>query len=301
MSGDTTTLPLSLLQRALKSFKLVAGEQCKNINHINVFRLFTATLNGALDNNEPVFQPIVNENGDIIANESLSRLVDKDGKSHKIQDMANAAYEAGRHAEFDRITCITGLEKALEQDCFPVTLNASPTALLEDGFIEEIFIHATVLGIAPKDFIFEILEHDVNPKANIEHLLKLKEQEGIRFWLDDFGKGQKHQNVLDAFAELVEGIKVDGKYVCGYLKQEGFKMSEDESCMDGLPEILGDIYNHYGHSDKMPLLIAECVHTPEEMTALKELGFGGFQGQELSDELALFATQRATCQVPPHM
>ena len=298
MGGENTLSLAASFQGALDSLKGAAAIQCQKIIPTGTFSRFVALLNGALDNNNnhPVFEPILKKNGTVLAYESLSRPKDNDGVCHGIQDLAITSYQLGKHLELDTLTCISGMENAFNQKRLPVSLNISVASALRPDFFEEIDRHVRTLGLKPDDIIFEILEHDVDPETDIDHLWEIKDMD-YRFALDDFGIGKEHVNRLRVFGELVDFIKIDGPYICGYLKQNGFNITNDEKCKDGIFDCLAVLNKHYGSYDTMPFLIAERAHTFEEIIALSDLGFSGFQGQELKNVLAI----RGSCQPFPHM
>lgn len=216
-----------------------------------------------------------------IAEESL--LEKKDGVSN--QDIANYHYSTGQHLTFDLSTAKAGIIKAAnrEDKTVPVTLNVSVKSAQNSEFFEEIDKLVQEYSLKPQDIIFEILEHDVDPDADVSHLQTLKDQ-GYRFALDDLDVGLSHYDRLNVFGEYIDFIKFDGSCIRGFLNEIGVVNTEEpnthydyeEGDLELLLEAIDTYYNSRYHLP-VPALIAEHVHEKKEVEFLRELGFCGFQ------------------------
>jgi len=253
------------------------------------FERFLPAFYGAFDNNAPILEPIVKADGSVFAYESLSCLVDYYGNRHRTLGLANTFYDAGIHDYFDLCTDIPGLKIAKELNCLPITINVSVAALLNPDFCKELDQQIHVLGLEPTDVIIEVLEHDIDPNADITHLDNFE----YDIALDDFGLGQDHFNRLHVFGDKVKFIKIDGPYILGYLEEElGFKLDDKGSRKSGLKDVLESINAHYKNQGKeTPPLLAERVHDFDEIRELEKLGFTLFQGRELANLIPVNAPQ----------
>lgn len=258
-------------QRGIKSF-----EQTQD----DLFSLFVldAFKNGS------ILEPIYGQN-QIIGYESLCRPDYKEGKEISMDKVATGFYERGAAIEFDILTCEIGLEttqyklkKTFEaygldyaakkiphqkHKKLPVTLNISVESALSPTFWKK--LEPYLENFNAQDVIFEILEHDVDPTADISHLNTLKRR-GYRFALDDFAAGPEHQNRLKIFADIIDFIKIDGPLIRNAIEEQ------DRS----LNDITKSLKDHK--------LVAERVHSKTEANQLFDMGFYGVQGRELKHE-----------------
>jgi len=228
-----------------------------------------AYKNGAIQ--EPIYG--VNE---IIASESLARPKDKINGSYSIGLLSEEFYKRGLAEKFDALTCSVGIDHARH---FPATLNIAVESVLSVSFWEKIDDH--VKGVDPKNFIFEILEHDVDPNADISHLHELKDM-GYRFALDDYYGNKIDSRRLAVFGELVDYIKIDGPLVRAGLGDEvkGHSAEKFREVFDDIKARFPDV-----------MLIAERVRSAEEAQKLFDMGFDGVQGRDLKPEFFHYTTE----------
>ncbi|MCK5384465.1 MAG: EAL domain-containing protein [Alphaproteobacteria bacterium] len=273
MSGDERTPPNYL--NTLKTFAISQFTSTPPMSGAK--KLWETVVNGAFDNNKPDFEPVLDRNGKAIFYESLSRPMDDEGIHQKIFPLVNAFYRSGAHNDLDLCTCTTALMNAVQQNKKPISLNISVVSALNPDFFDTMESHIESHNLKPEDVVFEILEHGVNPKADINHLRALKDK-GYRFALDDFGVGQDHKNRLHAFGDIIDYIKIDGPYIRDYLEQEACGIAYPNTDKNQLFDILVTIDKHFGNTKSISL-IAEHVHTDQEIPILDELGFIGYQGE----------------------
>ena len=228
-----------------------------------------AYKNGAVQ--EPIYG--VNE---IIASESLARPKDKINGSYSIGVLSEEFYKRGLAEKFDALTCSVGIDHARH---FPATLNIAVESALSVSFWEKIDDH--VKGVDPKNFIFEILEHDVDIKADISYLHELKDM-GYRFALDDYCGNKIDSRRLAVFGELVDYIKIDGPLVRAGLGDEvkGHSAEKFKEVFDDIKARFPDV-----------MLIAERVRSAEEAQKLFYMGFDGVQGRDLKPEFFHYTTK----------
>ncbi len=218
--------------------------------------------------NGAVQEPIYGVNG-IIASESLVRPKDSINGRYSTGALSEEFYRRGLSEEFDVLTCSIGIDHA---NHFPTTLNISVESALSVSFWEKIAVQ--VKDIDPKKFIFEILEHDVDPNADISHLHELKDK-GYRFALDDYCGNKIDARRLAVFGELIDYIKIDGPLVRAGLgdKVEGHSAEKFREVIDYLKAQFPNV-----------MLIAERVRSADEAQKLFDMGFDGVQGRDLKPE-----------------
>ncbi len=214
----------------------------------------------AFEHGGTVQEPIFGRNGIPIAHESLAR-PRRDQNAYPIYPISLHFYEHGAAIEFDLMTSALGLRRAHE---LPVTLNISVASSLSPIFWDE--MNKRLIGHDPTQIIFEILEHDVAPDADISRLISMKEQ-GYRFALDDFDTGELHDRRLKVFGEISDLIKIDGSVI---------RRGLDEKCQS-----LGTLVDGLRNTNPNAALIAEFVQTGDEAQALFAMGFAGVQGRDL--------------------
>lgn len=243
---------------------------------------FQATLKNALKNGSEL-EPIYGVNH-FLAHEALLRPEDKDGKKYSIARISQLFYDEGLAIEFDTVSSSLGLKAAKNK---PVTLNVSVDTVLTPSFFDAIQTRMQRLGLNPQDVIFEILEHDVNPDANIKHLERLQYQ-GFRFALDDFllSKNDKtiskeSRNRIAAFGEIASYVKIDGPLVRAYFEQqfttENRYGKEKTYSEEDFEDTLHYIQDQLPHTE----VIAERVYNINEANILFTMGISGVQGWDL--------------------
>lgn len=207
----------------------------------------------------------------IIASESLARPKDSLGRQYSIGLLSEQFYKQGHAVNFDILTTSNALKQA---QTFPVSINISVTSALSPHFWKETKKRMEREEIAPNDIVFEILEHDVDPAADISILEDLKEND-FRFALDDFIGNEFDEHRLAAFANLVEFIKIEGKVIRGGLGDKD---------MEYTPEDLERAITMIEYNAPDAKLIAERVRSFEEAQTLFDRGFVGVQGRQLNAE-----------------
>lgn len=211
---------------------------------------------------EAIFEPIFGREH-IIAHEALAR-PQGNGQDFPIQTLANQMYDLGFSSQLDTLTALNALRHA---KLFPVTLNISVESALCEKFWD--ILIPQIARHSPKDIIFEILEHDVDTKADTM-IIEAVRAAGYRFALDDFSIGAIHNRRLQIFGNIVDFIKIDG----GYLQ----KLYVHE------PENLKALIKYLKMTYPKVSLIAEHVKHFDQAAILFALGFVGVQGRNLREE-----------------
>ncbi len=244
-----------------------------------------AALKDAFKNGS-IQEPVYGQNN-FIAHESLLRPKDKDGKEYSIGKISTLFYEEGLSVEFDVLACSLGMKASKNR---PITLNISVQSALTPEFFDEIKKRMDQHKLKNKDIIFEILEHDVDPNADISHLKTLK-GERFHFALDDFSIAEKDKTVskenanrIAALGEIVDFVKIDGPIIRAFFEKEykgknrhGKPKSYSKTDFHNTLQIIHETMPH-------TKIIAERVYNKTEADQLFNMGIEGVQGWDLKDE-----------------
>ncbi|AEA34268.1 diguanylate cyclase/phosphodiesterase with PAS/PAC sensor(s) [Hippea maritima DSM 10411] len=149
----------------------------------------------------------------------------------------------------------------------PLSVNLSPTSLMDDDFIDKLISMAGKLS----QFInIEITERLFLDKLNkAKSLLKKLRAKGFRIYIDDFGTGYSSLSYLSSLP--IDCIKIDISFVK--------KILEDEKTKAIVKTII------YLAKQLNLFTIAEGIETEKHLTALKEMGCQIAQGFLLSKPL----------------
>lgn len=240
-----------------------------------------------------VSQPIVNMvNGAIFGHEALVR-GPKDSLYHSPDALLRIAKSENSLVEFEIACVVRALEYWSEKgNGERIFINVSASALTHSYRGESINAIATSIdyfGIAPKNIVFEITEH--------EHILDVPDfisiastihSAGIRFALDDFGDGRSS---LRMWAELAPDIVKIDKYFTKNIANNAAKVKTIRALMQ--------MAENFDCS-----LVAEGIETEQNLHVLRDMGIhlgqGYFLGMPQADPLqevakdtqALFSARR---------
>jgi EAL domain-containing protein (putative c-di-GMP-specific phosphodiesterase class I)/PleD family two-component response regulator len=168
----------------------------------------------------PYFQPIVSNITKQIARYECLMRANDDGKIITPIRFLDAVRKAG---------LMSNLSKIMINKCFSFfaytdiefSINLTYEDLLDEKFIDFIFIKQQQYGIKSSNVIFEILEDiiiDTSCKTPIKNLKKLKEH-GFLLALDDFGADRSNFNRFASIVDL-DYIKIDGSFIKDISKNE---------------------------------------------------------------------------------
>ena len=236
-------------------------------------------------------QPVFGKH-DILYYELLCRPIAKDGKKYSIGDLSVTAHKLGIGKEFDLVLVSNGLKRyGAETNIRPIAQNVSPETVLSPILGGEILPRMKdrmVNGVAGNS-ILEITEQHVMPEADINSLRHIRDDEGIRFAIDDMTLLERDINRLKVFKPLLLSddpedrgkVKIDGPLVraffdgeCKGKDENGNKIVHQHWELERLLDILSD-YPNIG-------VVAERVRTPHEVKTLFDMGIEGVQGRDLN-------------------
>jgi diguanylate cyclase (GGDEF)-like protein/PAS domain S-box-containing protein len=230
-------------------------------------------LRTAIDNREfeMVYQPIVNlGSGQVRAMEALIRWNHPRGldigpdEFIPIAEESNLMPKLGRwilneacsqaaswHTEFEPVKPVD------------ITVNISSRQFLDDSLVDAVRSALGTSGLNPRNLILEITEGTMlrNTEATINKLKELRSL-GVRLAIDDFGTGYSSLSYLHKFP--IDVLKIDRSFIEKI--NEGHEGAAMARAIISMSETL--------HLDT----IAEGIETPDQITALKDLGCEMGQG-----------------------
>lgn len=228
-------------------------------------------LHEALDRKElrVAYQPICRTvDKRIVAAEALLRWPQPDGNYISPTEFAPVAEDSGLMIQIGRMVLNQACSKlsewnASEQRLKQMCINVSKVQLLSPDFVDDVAAAIEKHSIDPACLELELNERGVLSGMSdvASHLQSLRDL-GVRLSVDDFGTGD---SAISYLKELpVDVLKIDRSYVEGMLADE-----KDEAIVSALVEL----------GQRMRLdVIAEGVETEAQLSKLRELGCGLFQG-----------------------
>jgi EAL domain-containing protein (putative c-di-GMP-specific phosphodiesterase class I) len=215
------------------------------------------------------FEPIYGKTG-VLFVEALAR-PHSEGRSYPIQEFANQIYALEHHKDFDLFTLSNVLKHG--KDYPAISVNIAPESLLDPLFCEAAIAIMDRYKRHPSGLVFEILEHDVDPARNTDHLRALRDS-GLQFALDDFGARHEqdielrsHFRRLQLFRPYVTNVKLDGGFIGGNSDSD-----------------LKDLIIVLKQAGPGTAIIAEHVSDFNHAQKLFDLGFDAVQGQRLKEQ-----------------
>jgi diguanylate cyclase (GGDEF)-like protein/PAS domain S-box-containing protein len=232
-------------------------------------RRWTERIRSALHDRRIVvhFQPIVRLDSNRVEYlEALPRI--REGRRMVLPAaFIPEAERAGLIERIDRWVVMRAVEVLAEDPGVPIFVNVS-SASVEDGTI--IDLAADVLarhGVAPDRLGFEMTERDVNADIErggdfVDRLALL----GCRLAIDDFGAGFASFSYLRPLH--AEYVKIDGSFV---------RAVRSDPQSRAIVEAIAAVAHALGKK-----VVAECVETPEIVSAISDLGVECGQGHRFA-------------------
>lgn len=229
-------------------------------------------LHLALENEEfeLYYQPQVDDTSDIIGAEALLRWNHPDKGMLAPGEFIAIAEESGQIVEISDWVLSAALHQLAQwkETGLPATfrrlaINISPTQFMQVDFVERFFALMEKVQLPGEMIELEITENMLlNNFAVASNKMKLLKQRGISFAIDDFGTGYSSLKYLRYLP--LDILKIDRSFVTN------LRASSEEAA---IVEVI------IATADRLDLqVIAEGVEKAEELSALKTLGCGCFQG-----------------------
>ena len=246
---------------------IMIGKEAANLeeykNHLKWFK----KLKTALENDKivPFFQPIVDQNQNIIKYEALVRLIDEDGKVVSPFFFLDIAKKSRYYLEITKRMINKSIDKVLQNN-ISISVNLTLEDM-EDIEIKEFILQKLSTVPDVSKITFEIVEsEDVKDNKTVMEFLKQLKQKGALIYIDDFGSGYSN---FDYILKLhPDGVKIDGSLIKNILKDKNSQI------------IVKTIISF---AKEMNIkTIAEFVENEEIFNKLKEMGVDYFQGYYFS-------------------
>jgi EAL domain-containing protein (putative c-di-GMP-specific phosphodiesterase class I) len=222
------------------------------------------------------FQPIHSSNGDLIAFEALCRWTDDDLGVIAPDQFIPLAEKLGLMESLGAWVlteaCRQGAWLQSETQEIPISVNVSPSQLLQADFVELVHRALTAAGLSASTLRLEISEHTlIDMETCLAHLYDLRAL-GVQIAMDDFGQGDSNFGKMVALPLHV--LKLDRSFV---------KDINQEPRTQALLEGIVQLSHRLGYQ-----VIAKGVETLAERRTLEALGCDALQGFLLSKAVPIF-------------
>ena len=214
----------------------------------------------------PFYQPIVNQNQEIIKYEALMRIRQQDGHRTNYISPIYFLDTAIKTKQYEALSTemLRQVFESLAQHDKTISINVSYYDIKEIGLLNIIqnLIDTNNTDICSR-LIIEILEtSNISDCEYCEDFIKTAKEAGIRIAIDDFGTGYSN------FTHILD-VKPD------YLKIDGSLIKDIHTNKNSLALVIAIVE----FSKKLNIkLIAEFVHNKEVFDVVKNLGIDEFQG-----------------------
>jgi EAL domain-containing protein (putative c-di-GMP-specific phosphodiesterase class I) len=181
--------------------------------------LFTACLNGEL---QVYYQPKVSlVDKEVTGMEALARWTHPSvgyippNEFVEIAEKSGHILALGEYVLESAFYHIKQVHKICNNDSINISINISPTQLLESNFKEKILNRAKNFGVDPSVVYLEITEGTML-KSGAQAILQGLKNEGFNLSLDDFGTGYSSLNYLHKYS--FDELKIDKSFTDGLMR-----------------------------------------------------------------------------------
>ncbi|MBL7255336.1 bifunctional diguanylate cyclase/phosphodiesterase [Actinoplanes sp. LDG1-01] len=175
-------------------------------------------------------------------------------------------------------------------------LNVSARQLHDPDFVAEVAGALADSGLPCERLVLEVTESAVLRGQQVSRALYELDRMGIRLALDDFGTGESSLSLLRAFPAAI--VKLDKSFVDGIEIDDGHPAAADAR------QAVARAVIQLAHALGLDT-VAEGIESPEQVAALRELGYTLGQGFHLAEPMTadgvarLLARQAAATPVGP--
>ncbi|MCM4075966.1 putative bifunctional diguanylate cyclase/phosphodiesterase [Paractinoplanes hotanensis] len=252
-----------------------------------------AELRRALDNDEfrVVYQPIVRlDSNRVIGVEALVRWHHPSRGVVGPGDFIPAAERTGLIVPLGRFvlreTCrqaAAWLDEFGPDALKEAGLNVSARQLHDPDFVSEVAKALADSGLPCERLVLEVTESAVLRGPQVSRALHELDHMGIRLALDDFGTGESSLSLLRAFPAAI--VKLDKSFVDGIEIDDGHPAAADAR------QAVARAVIQLAHALGLDT-VAEGIESPEQVTALRELGYTLGQGFHLAEPMTADGVSR---------
>lgn len=209
------------------------------------------------------YQPMINlATGEYFAQELLVRY-EKHGQTIQPGAFLSSLRRSGQMARLDRFMIARAFKTLASHPHLTVSVNISGSVFSDPDYATFIESMLENSAISASRILFEITEDDlISNLQTASGIIRRLQKLGLRFGLDDFGAGFSSLSYLQRLP--IDFIKIDGSFVKG-LASSSFQRALVQA-VQGIATALG------------VETIAEFIETPEELSALREIGVNHGQG-----------------------
>jgi diguanylate cyclase (GGDEF)-like protein len=245
-----------------------------------------AELRRALDNDEfrVVYQPIVRLDGNrVIGVEALVRWHHPSRGVVGPGDFIPAAERTGLIVPLGRFvlreTCrqaAAWLDEFGPDALKEAGLNVSARQLHDPDFVSEVAKALADSGLPCERLVLEVTESAVLRGPQVSRALHELDRMGIRLALDDFGTGESSLSLLRAFPAAI--VKLDKSFV------DGIEIDDGQPAAADARQAVARAVIQLAHALGLDT-VAEGIESPEQVAALRELGYTVGQGFHLAEPM----------------
>jgi diguanylate cyclase (GGDEF)-like protein len=208
----------------------------------------------------PFYQPIVNDEANIVKYEALMRIV-VDGEELSPFHFLDISKKIKQYNTLERMMISKVIREVKEKKIY-VNINVSIEDVTNSAFLDFIKKELNTLDDG-KYITFEFLEdEDIFDYDDITAFAKLIKSYGAKLAIDDFGSG--YSNFVHILNLDLDYIKIDASLIKN--------IDKDKNSL-----VVVRTINDYAHALGLKT-VAEFVHSKEVFAVLKELGIDFFQG-----------------------
>ncbi|GID29193.1 putative bifunctional diguanylate cyclase/phosphodiesterase [Paractinoplanes brasiliensis] len=162
-------------------------------------------------------------------------------------------------------------------------LNVSARQLHDPDFVAEVAGALADSGLPCERLVLEVTESAVLRGQQVSRALHELDRMGIRLALDDFGTGESSLSLLRAFPAAI--VKLDKSFVDGIEIDDGLPAAAD--ARQAVARAVIQLARALGLDT-----VAEGIESPEQVTALRELGYTVGQGYHLAEPMTADGVSR---------
>ncbi|MBU2669856.1 EAL domain-containing protein [Actinoplanes bogorensis] len=156
-------------------------------------------------------------------------------------------------------------------------LNVSARQLHDPDFVDDVSAVLAESGLPCERLVLEVTESAVLRGQQVSRALYALDSMGIRLALDDFGTGESSLSLLRAFPAAI--VKLDKSFV------DGIEIDDGQPAAADARKAVARAVIQLAHALGLDT-VAEGIESPEQVAALRELGYTLGQGFHLAEPMS---------------
>jgi len=162
-------------------------------------------------------------------------------------------------------------------------LNVSARQLHDPDFVSDVAGALADSGLPCERLVLEVTESAVLRGQQVSRALHELDRMGVRLALDDFGTGESSLSLLRAFPAAI--VKLDKSFV------DGIEIDDGQPAAADARQAVARAVIQLAHALGLDT-VAEGIENPEQVAALRELGYTLGQGFHLAEPMTAEAVSR---------